>query len=521
MLLGAAAAAYSYRLGSAPWAASEAYSALAAAQSSVARVAHSALSFDPGKPVLYQLVLHWFCRWAGLGETAVRALSVLCAVASVYLVFALGAELFGFQVGMAAGVLWALNPLAVVFARWARMYSMLIAFALGHLLAMAKVRRGADGSALLAASLLGAAMLYVHLGAMLIVAADIIVAGRELRRGAQSRTWLAVALACIVFVPFVPIAVSQMRALLFGHWMDWLGVGKGSVLQMALVGTAAGAAMLWLALGGAGGDERRERMQQCLIYAFVPMLALAAGSVLIRPMFEVRYVSPSFAVLAVAAAGLLDWGGARLRNLATVGIGALWTALLPLCYAIPHDPWPAIAARIAAAANPAEPIFFEAGFLSSDNALNADADSAFAQGFFRVPFDYYFHLQNPRAAVPAAQPALARKLIAATLAETAGAWLVSARTWPDAVAELPQGPHLQVDFVGRFARILVFHVRLTRQVRPPTQAPDPAPPLPGRIRRSMPESCSPLPPACRPAPASPAQYTSPASVGHRTWSRYP
>jgi 4-amino-4-deoxy-L-arabinose transferase-like glycosyltransferase len=475
LLLGAAAVAYSYRLGSAPLAASEAYSALAAAQPSVALVAHSATSFDPGKPVLYQLLLHWVCLWAGLGEAGVRALSVLCAVASVHLVFALGEELFGFQVGMAAAMLWALNPLAVVFSRWARMYSMLIAFALGHLLAMAKVRRGADGGALLAAGLLGAAMLYVHFGAMLIVAADIIVVGRELRSG-PSRTWPAVAIACIAFVPFVPIAISQIRALLFGHWMDWLGAGRGSPLQMALVGTAAGVAMLWLALAGAGGDERRERMQQCLIYVFVPILALAAGSVLIRPMFEVRYVSPSFAVLAVVAAGLLDSGGARLRNLATVGIGGLWAALLPLCYATPHDPWPAIAASIAAAANPGEPIFFEAGFLSSDSALGAAADGAFPQGFFRVPFDYYFHLQNPRAAVPAAQPAIARKLIEARVADAGGAWLVSARKWPDAVAELPQGPHLRVDFAGRFARISVFHVRLTRQVRPQARAPDPAPP---------------------------------------------
>ena len=133
--------------------------------------------------------------------------------------------------------------------------------------------------------------------------------------------------------------------------------------------------------------------------------------------------------------------------------------LLPLCYRAPRDPWPAVAAKIAAA-NPAEPIFFESGFFSPDGEVrSADADG-FPQGFFRVPFDYYFHRSNPRAVVPASQPATARKLIEARLGEAGGAWLVSTRKWPDAVAELPRGPHLRVDYAGRFSRILVFHVKL-------------------------------------------------------------
>lgn len=111
VLMAAAGMLYVYRLGSAPLAASEAYSALSAAQPSVALVAHSALSSDPGKPLLYHLLLHWFCRWSGLGEAGVRMLSALCGLASVYLVFALGQELFGFKVGLAAAVLWGLSPI--------------------------------------------------------------------------------------------------------------------------------------------------------------------------------------------------------------------------------------------------------------------------------------------------------------------------------------------------------------------------------------------------------------------------
>ncbi|HKD66748.1 MAG TPA: glycosyltransferase family 39 protein [Candidatus Binataceae bacterium] len=457
-LLAAAAAVYAYHVGRAPLAASEAYSALAAAQASVESVARSALSLDPGKPVLYHLLLHGFCRVVGQSEAALRSVSIAFGVAAVYFVFALGQELFGFEVGFCAAVLWAFNPLAGVLARWARMYSMLIALALGHVLAMEKVRRGSGVAMLLGAGVVGSAMLYVHFGAILIVAADLVVIFRELRRTGTSRCWPAAAIACILFLPFVPITIAQSRALLFGHWMDWLGVSKGSPSQMLLFGCGAAAAVLWLGLAAPQAERRREGLQQCLLYALVPMLALAAGSALVRPMFEVRYVSPSFAMLAVVAAYWLDCGGAWLRNLGTVAIGALSLMLLPLCYGAPRDPWPAIAAKIGAVANPSEPIFFEAGFFSPDGQVNPFPDQGFPQGFFRVPFDYYFHGANPRAVLPAAQPAAARKVIAAQLGH-GGAWLVSARKWPDALAELPRGPDCRLDYSSRFSRISVFHVK--------------------------------------------------------------
>lgn len=458
--MAAASLAYAYQLGREPLAASEAYSALAAAQPSIALVAHSALSLDPGKPVLYHLLLHWFSRWTGESETGLRVLSVLFGVASVYLVQALGESLFGLEVGWCAAVLWAFNPLVVIFARWARMYSMLVALALGHLLALHKVRRGAGAVTVLVAGLLGGAMLYVHFGAMLIVAGDMVVIAREFRRYGRSRSWPAVAIAGVLFLPFVPLTIAQSRALLFGHWLDWLGVSKGSPAQMLLFGSAAAAMALWLWLAAPAGDERRERLQQCLIYAVLPILALAAGSVLIRPMFEVRYVSPSFAIVAVIGAYFLDSRGPRVRNLAAVAISALCVMLVPLCYRAPHDPWPAVAAKIAAAATPAEPIFFESGFFSPDGEVRGDDADGFQQGFFRVPFDYYFHRSNPRAVVPAAQPLTARKLIQAQLDKAGGAWLVSTRKWSDAAAELPRGPRLRVDYAGRFSRILVFHVKL-------------------------------------------------------------
>jgi Dolichyl-phosphate-mannose-protein mannosyltransferase len=460
MLVGAATV-YGYRLGHEALGASEAYSALAASQPSMVLVARSALSLDPGKPVLYHLLLHWFCRWFGTGEAGLRALSVCFGVAGVWLVFAFAAECFGFEVGFAAALLWAFNPLAMVFARWARMYSMLVALALGHLLAMAKLRRGATAVRVVVAGVLGAAMLYTHLGAILILGADMVVIAREFRREGKSVTWPGVAIAGILFLPALPMTISQSRALLFGHWLDWLGAAHGPPGIALLYLPMAALAMAWLTLACRTAGERRESFQRCLIYAAVPMLALVVGSLVLRPMFEVRYVSPSMALLAVVGAYLLNCGGGRVRNLGTAAGCALFLAMLPFCYASRQDPWRAIAATIAAAAHPGEPIFFEAGFFSPEVALGPENDRGFPEGFFRVPFDYYFKGANPRGAVPASAPARTRELIAAQVKTTGGAWLISVRKWPDASAELPRGPDLRLDYSAKFSRVSVFHVELS------------------------------------------------------------
>src|SRR5262245_5395382 len=107
---------YSYRLGSQALGPSEAYSAFAAEQVNVSAVAQNAMQFDPGKPVLYHLLLHWFCWPFGMSEAALRAFSLIFGLASVILVLFYGEELFGTQIGLAAAVLWMLNPLALLFA---------------------------------------------------------------------------------------------------------------------------------------------------------------------------------------------------------------------------------------------------------------------------------------------------------------------------------------------------------------------------------------------------------------------
>jgi uncharacterized membrane protein len=460
VLMVVALIAYSYHLGYQALGPSEAYSALAAAQPTVSAVARSAMQFDPGKPVLYHLLLHWFCGWFGTSETALRGFSLIFGVATVALVFAFGCELFGPQVGLAAAAIWAFNPLALVIARWARMYSMFVALALAHLLAMTKLRRSVTITRTVVAGLLGAAMLYSHLAAVFIIGADMIVVVREFRRDRRSVSWPALAIALLLFVPFIPVAAAQTRALLFGHWLDWIGVHHGSTATRALVTGLAATVFVWLSLGARQADEASESVLRCSVYAVVPLLALCAGSIVIRPMFAVRYAAPSFAVAAVILAWVLDQKGPRVRNDIAFAITALFVMMLPLSYAAQAQPWREIAMWVTARGNPHETIFFESGFFSPVHVIYQEGNDGFPRGFFLVPFKYYFKQQNPNGAVPGEDPARARQLIESAVRRAGGAWLISGKASANALDELPSGASFQIDFEQDFSRVLLLHIRL-------------------------------------------------------------
>jgi uncharacterized membrane protein len=429
------------------------------------------MQFDPGKPLLYHLLLHWFCGWFGTSEAALRGLSLIFGISSTALVFAYGNELFGPRVGFAAAAIWAFNPLALLFARWARMYSMFVAFALAHLLALAKVRRRPTAGRSIAAGVLGAAMLYSHLAAVLIIGADLMVVMRELRRDRRSASWPAVAIAVLLFAPFIPAAAAQTRELLFGHWLDWIGVHRSSAAMRVLTAGLAAGVLLWLSLGLRRTSELVESVLRCSLYAGVPLLVFAAGSIVLRPMFVVRYVAPSFAVAAVILAWGLDRMGARVRNDSVLALTVFFAMLLPLSYTALDQPWREIAARVAAGDSPRQTVFFETGFFSAQHMIDQNENNGFPLGFFRAPFMYYFKQHNPDGAVPGDDPQRARQLIRHAALKAGGAWLVSGKPRPEAVAELPSGATFQVDVRQDFSRVLLLHIRVAGREPPHPAAP--------------------------------------------------
>lgn len=434
----AAAIVYFFRIGADALGASEAYSAWAAAMPSIRSIVQIPVLEDPGKQVFYYALLHYFSSIFGMSEASLRSFSAITALASIAMLFAAGRAMFGETTGATAAILWAFNPIVILLARRARMYPMFAAIAVAHLVLLWEVRRRPNWLRIAGCALTGAAMIYTHLAGLAIAGAEAAMLIRDAWRGRwQAGPWIALAIALGLFAPYLPIFMAQSRTLLYGHWLDWISAGHHyGVIEKGAAGAVATAIGIALVFGPGFESDRDEPLRWCIAWAILPAAAFVAGSIIIRPMLHVRYLMPCLAIAALIAAALLNLMDSRRRNLAAAGLVMALLVLIPYLQT-PPQPWRYAAIQVAES-SPGDPVFFESGFVSSGKSLRIP-NGGFPEGYYRVPFEYYFRGPNPRIAIPGFDPDASRNTIAASVAKAGGGWLMTWKDEADARAELPGG----------------------------------------------------------------------------------
>jgi hypothetical protein len=496
LVLAVAATAYFFELGRAGFDDAEAYSAFIASRRTLPEVLDASLKLDPGKGGgLYVFALHWYCGVFGTGEAALRAFSAVFALVCVILVYALTANLFGVETALLATILWAFNPIALIVARWARMYSMFIALTLGSLLAMRKVQQHPNALRIAMFGALGAAMLYTHLGAALILAAEAALLARDWMRGrAILPGCIGIAIALMLFAPIAPSALGQVHASALGHRFDWIGsalpLPLAIKIAVALIAVLLGLALVFgppISFDHAEGDplDDSEPMRWCAMWSLLPLLALASGSLTFHPMFEIRYIAPVVAGLAMLAAAVLNLIGRRIRNLTTAAIAStfLIVAMLFQIFHPPFDLWRRIARAVEADGPPTQAVFFEAGYVMGIRQAAGLAPDALTEvlpnGYLRIPVDYYLRAANPRRAINPFRIAAARDAIAQAARRDGGAWLVSHMSENDLAAELPSSAAFDCERVIYDPSVSVSLYHIVGRVRASSSniAPDQPPPL--------------------------------------------
>ena len=435
----AAAAFYIYRLGAASLGASEAYAAWAAAMSSPWAIIHIPVPLDPGKQVFYYILLHYFTGVFGMSEASLRALSPLFAIATLPILFVLARTMFDDSIAASAVVLWAFNPVILLLARRARMYPMLAAVALAHFMLLWQVRRKPTWPRAIVCGFFGALAIYTHLAALFLIGAEAAMLVRDFIRGRRNpMAWLALAIALVLFIPYFPIFSTQSDQMVHGHWLDWISTGYHlSLATKVLIAFVAGAISLAIVFGPRTEDDPNEPLRWCLAWGLLPLIAFLSGTALIRPMFHIRYLIPCVAMVALIVARVLEGFGSKVRNLAVVAITLVLLILAPI-KEITNEPWRDIAALVSAQSPPGQPIFFEAGFLFFDGP-NGEANNGFPTGYYRNAFDFYFHGDNPRVAIPGWDSMAAKSVMTDRVADAGGGWLVSWKSADDAGLELPDG----------------------------------------------------------------------------------
>jgi len=323
----------------------------------------AATSVDIHPPLYYWLLSLWAVPF-GHGEIALRGYSVLLGSLMVWCTWGLGRTLAGPAVGLAAGALLAISPLAVQYSQEVRMYAQagLLAVAsswAGLSLVRALLEETATRRRLLILAvgygLLAAALLYTHYYGTLVIAAQQLWAGLVLIR---TRRWRIVpfwafgsGLAALLFLPWLPIALRQTGYYpgLGSPQAAWaLVLDTVNVLSIGMATTRfafrAGLAP-FLGLAVLGGISMLRGQGNRGILVLLWLVLPIAGIVILsrsRPLYEPRFlmlVLPAWTILVGAGLVAVGHGLGRLldarlglppvaRHLAVGAAGAIVAGLL-------------------------------------------------------------------------------------------------------------------------------------------------------------------------------------------------
>lgn len=205
-----------------------------------------ALKHD-GAPPLYYVLLHFWMRVFGEGDTSVRALSAVFSIATYPAMYFAGRRLAGRFGAWAALLAFATSPFAFRYATETRMYSIVMFLvAWGYLAVLRTLEKPSIGRGALVA-LVVAGLLYAHNWSYyLLVTVGIVMLLRALRgrtpEGRRGAWWVigAMAVGALCYVPWLPVVKYQL-AHTGTPWGDpqlpWSGF-PGFVRQFAGIGQA-------------------------------------------------------------------------------------------------------------------------------------------------------------------------------------------------------------------------------------------------------------------------------------------
>jgi hypothetical protein len=169
-----------------------------------------------GAPPLYYFLLHGWIQLFGEGDFAVRALSGVFGVAALPVVWLAGRKLAGRHVAWVALLLLATSPFGIRFSTETRMYSLVTLLSLVGYLALTSALDSPTLPRLAAVSAITGLLPLTHYWAIyLLVAAAIallvIARHKHSNAAAARRATAAMAVGCVLFLPWVPIFLSQLR----------------------------------------------------------------------------------------------------------------------------------------------------------------------------------------------------------------------------------------------------------------------------------------------------------------------
>lgn len=219
-------------------------------------------------PPLYYLLLHYWIKLFGDTEAAVRMLSALFGLLSIFVIYRLAALLFDRATGLLSALLLALSLFHIEFAQEARMYALLALLSLLSLyffLRLFEEQPQQQSAAALAGYVLTTSLLmHTHVyGFFIIIAENLFLCSLYFsRRNAFKRLlkrWLLLQGALVVlFLPWLSIMLRQFERVQHGFWIPDPTLNFLRLTWMIYAGSTL-LAFLFIPLVALGLLSRRER----------------------------------------------------------------------------------------------------------------------------------------------------------------------------------------------------------------------------------------------------------------------
>ncbi len=327
---------------------------------------------DEGNMALYYLMLRPWLHF-GMGEASVRMLSVLPGIASLPLMYLLGARLFGRKVGMAAALFLALSSCAVVYSQEARAYSWLLLGVIASTYLFARlIERPTYALACAYALVAGIAFYFHYFGLLVPLAHALSLPALPTGR----RPWKHLVVAGAIIAAFAIPVLWMIHIQPIQH-IVW--VAKPSLLELYHLGVflaAEGAKgvgpvllVLELVLVGAFLRTLNSRRGQSANWnyalvassLFTPVIVALLVS-MVRPVFFHRFLIICLpAWLLAVAVGACQIRRPNLRTVAISVVCALTLASTAISYTRVREDWRGVANFLITHASAQDGVVYFAG----------------------------------------------------------------------------------------------------------------------------------------------------------------
>ncbi len=331
--------------------------------------------------VLYYALLRVWVH-LGTGPFMIRLLSVIAAVATIPIAYALGTRLFGRAVATVGALLFVIHPAHVALSQDARSYALTVLLvSLSSLLFLRMLERASSGN-WLAYVFVSALGVYSHFFAALVLTAQWLALLLWPRPVPRRTIVKAVVLFAVLMVPLVgflllssgthAIAIGKLAPEALLRVIYWLGLSKFRLLVYVMLWAVA----VLAAIRARHNPDARWPYWFLTAWLVVPVL-LAIAIAPFRPLLVPRYLAVCLpAAVLLAAAGFVRLVGiARWPAAIVLALAMLFSfAALRFYYRHPevNPDWRAATAYVVSHAS--------------------RGDEVYLGGYARFTFEYYCHV---------------------------------------------------------------------------------------------------------------------------------